>query len=215
MVIFPNFAVGQGMLDLYTNYQVSNICVNASKYCEYLKTPCCKYYNDSDPSPCGSQECLDWTENYMSWRKPGLLRFFTFMPIQFLIQFTALLLFEAGVFRKLFYQIKLLFIRKNVVGVISEQQEEMERLYGDIKKDDDVLFEEARISNLVNQQGISPGQTKEIFIIDQLIKHYSNFMAVKGISFSMEKGECFGLLGINFFLIDICIYSIFLKRNPK
>jgi len=40
-------------------------------------------------------------------------------------------------------------------------------------------------------------KNKEIFIVDSLKKVYSNFMAVKGISFGMRNSECFGLLGVN------------------
>lgn len=40
-------------------------------------------------------------------------------------------------------------------------------------------------------------ETEEIFIVNGLTKYYSGFMAVKGISFSMKKAECFGLLGVN------------------
>jgi ABC-type glutathione transport system ATPase component len=76
--------------------------------------------------------------------------------------------------------------------MISDQQIEIEKLYGDIEKDSDVLDEENRISKL-NDDLIK----QEIFIANKLSKNYENFMAVKGISFGMKDSECFGLLGVN------------------
>ena len=62
---------------------------------------------------------------------------------------------------------------------------------GDISKDQDVIAEEVRISKL----DVINSDSKEIFIIDGLTKYFGSFMAVKGISFSIQKAECFGLLG--------------------
>jgi ABC-2 type transport system ATP-binding protein len=36
-----------------------------------------------------------------------------------------------------------------------------------------------------------------IISVDQLVKNYGSFEAVKGISFSVQEGEIFGLLGPN------------------
>lgn len=39
--------------------------------------------------------------------------------------------------------------------------------------------------------------SENIIEVDNLVKNYGNFQAVKGISFSVKKGEVFGLLGPN------------------
>ncbi len=39
--------------------------------------------------------------------------------------------------------------------------------------------------------------TKKIITVENLVKHYGNFEAVKGISFDVWEGEIFGLLGPN------------------
>src|SRR5687767_11918245 len=38
---------------------------------------------------------------------------------------------------------------------------------------------------------------KDIIQVEGLVKHYGNFEAVKGISFTVKEGEIFGLLGPN------------------
>ena len=78
---------------------------------------------------------------------------------------------------------------------IPKQQASVEELFGDIPKDSDVIEEENRIS-LMNKT-INDNNNSEIFIVDKLTKHYSDFMAVKGISFAIGGSECFGLLGVN------------------
>lgn len=81
---------------------------------------------------------------------------------------------------------------------MNHQQLAIELEYGDISKDEDVSNEETRISELVNSGSHKNESCKEIFIIDRLAKHYAGgFMAVKGISFSLQQSECFGLLGVN------------------
>nr|UOU03313.1 ATP-binding cassette subfamily A3-2 [Brachionus rubens] len=192
LVIFPNFTFGQGLIDLYNNYQITQICKVFEEYCQYLPNPCCDHFNPTDPNRCGnSTDCLMWTDDYMSWEKPGLLRFFVFMPLQFLIMFGSVLIYEAGYFRYIKYMFRNLFGFDNVENIQNEQQAELEREFGDIKKDEDVVREEHRIAdNLINP-------VEEIFVVKGLTKYYSNFMAVKGISFTLKPSECFGLLGVN------------------
>nr|QNH67859.1 ATP-binding cassette transporter subfamily A member 3 X2 [Brachionus rotundiformis] len=191
LVIFPNFTFGQGMIDLYNNYQITKICQQFVDLCPYVPNPCCYPYQTTDPNKCGNgTDCLLWTEDYMSWEKPGLLRFFVFMPLQFFTVFGLILFYEAGYFRYFKYIVNNLF-NKSSTEVENEEQVELEREYGDIKKDQDVIDEETRIS----EKMINP--IEEIFVVDGITKHYSNFMAVKGISFTLKSSECFGLLGVN------------------
>ncbi len=139
--------------------------------------------------PCGDLDCLYWNENYLSWEKPGILKFLIFLCIQFLVHFLILFLIEANVLRDLKYFLNRF---KNNNESIEQQQIEIEKLYGDIEKDSDVIDEENRISKMNDDL-----KKQEIFIVDKLGKNYENFMAVKGISFGMKDSECFGLLGVN------------------
>ncbi len=185
--------MGQALIDLYNNYETLSICETAQVICPFIKNQCCFYYNQSDPNRCGNSSCLLWTENYLQWEKPGLLRFFVFMPLQFLVVFSIVLFYEAGFFRKISYIFGNL-VKKNKKG-LTEEQLRLEQMYDDLPKDSDVIEEENRIS-LMNNNKIN-NDNSEIFIVDKLTKHYSDFMAVKGISFAIGGSECFGLLGVN------------------
>jgi ATP-binding cassette subfamily A (ABC1) protein 3 len=199
IIILPNFAFGQGMIDMYSNNQTTELCKQAVGLCRFLPNPCCGYSNVTNPNRCGPMgaDCLQWNENFMAWEKPGLLRFFVFMPIQFLLQFGLILIYEAGYFREVKYMIKSLFKKDNNLGDLGVLRNQllMEEEYGDIKKDEDVINEEIRISNFLSSANAA--SNKDIFIINQLTKYYQDFMAVKGISFRMGSSECFGLLGVN------------------
>lgn len=146
-------------------------------------------------NPCGENQCLSWTKNILSWNDKGILKYYVFMLLQFVVQFTILVLYDSGIIRSVFYKI---FNKKRDMPRVEEaQQLEMERAYGDIKKDEDVINEEMRIAELVRSRQHLTESNKEIFIVDGLTKYYSGFMAVKGISFSLKQAECFGLLGVN------------------
>nr|APD26538.1 ATP-binding cassette transporter subfamily A member 3 X1 protein [Brachionus koreanus] len=188
LIIFPNYAFGQGIVDLYENYNRIEYCAgkNAVALCKLFPNPCCRYINEGLEKPCGNFDCFYWNENYFSWEKPGLLRFLVFMIIQFLVQFGIILLYEAGILKKIFYKLR----PSSSANKNNDGQIDLEREYGDIKKDNDVVNEENRIRN-------KSYKNEEFFIVDGITKYYSNFMAVKGISFTLKSSECFGLLGVN------------------
>jgi ABC-type glutathione transport system ATPase component len=118
------------------------------------------------------------------------------MPLQFLIQFGIVLAYEAGYFRSIKYLVNS-WLKKRKLNVVNHNQLLMELEYGDIRKDTDVVAEEERISEMVKTDDFNVTGRNEIFIIDKLTKYYSNFMAVKGISFTLKSTETFGLLGNN------------------
>ncbi|KAJ8686329.1 hypothetical protein QAD02_022123 [Eretmocerus hayati] len=43
----------------------------------------------------------------------------------------------------------------------------------------------------------STGTDKQVFLVYELQKHYGKLLAVKDVSFAVDKRECFGLLGVN------------------
>ena len=141
------------------------------------------------------------------------MRFFIFMPIQFLIQFAIILIYEAGYFRILKYKFASL-VKRNQLVSITDTQIQLEQEHGDIRKDADVLNEENRIENLVRNNEFQNNHN-EIFIVNKLTKYYSNFMAVKGISFSLASTETFGLLGKILLFKQIKKIKFNLKHNSR
>lgn len=170
---------------MYSNHQAIETCKNITYVCSYFKNPCCRYANQGQEDPCGETDCLYWNENYWSWEKPGILRLVVCMLVQFVVQMTFLLCLEKGLFKKLKYWL----LRSTQVD--NTDQVMNEKLFGDTRKDSDVIKEENRIDRMNGQRK----DENEIFIANKLVKHYKNFKAVKGISFVMKKAECFGLLG--------------------
>lgn len=63
----------------------------------------------------------------------------------------------------------------------------------DEEVDIDVQSEEESVKQLIDKQGTE----EKALTVYQLYKRYSSFFAVRGISFSVGKQECFGLLGVN------------------
>jgi hypothetical protein len=116
------------------------------------------------------------------------------MPLQFVIHFGIVLAYEAGYFRRIKYFINS-WLKDKKLNVVNHNQLLMELEYGDIRKDVDVVSEEERIAELVKSENFENTGRNEIFIVDKLTKYYSNFMAVKGISFALRSTETFGLLG--------------------
>ena len=193
LIIFPNFSFGQALADLYSNYQANQFCPQFVEFCEYdpccTLNPCCIKFSSKCSNYTGN--CIPWTPNYLDWEKPGLLRFLVFMNIQFATQFLIVLLYETGILRKLFYKIQHCFSKKSIDLDTNYARLEMERLYGDIEKDQEVIDEEMRIEELNVQT------SDDLLVIDSLTKYYKSFMAVKGISLGIKSGETFGLLGVN------------------
>ncbi|XP_053692926.1 ATP-binding cassette sub-family A member 2 [Sabethes cyaneus] len=61
--------------------------------------------------------------------------------------------------------------------------------------DDDVDAESRKIEEMINKE--PPEFARHSIAIYNLRKKYLNLSAVKGISFAVKQGECFGLLGMN------------------
>ncbi|GMS98300.1 hypothetical protein PENTCL1PPCAC_20475, partial [Pristionchus entomophagus] len=60
-----------------------------------------------------------------------------------------------------------------------------------VSQDEDVVAESKRVAS-IEQSSDDHG-----LVVRQLAKKFSNKLAVRGVSFAVERGECFGLLGLN------------------
>lgn len=56
LILLPNYCLGQGMLDLYDNYQYLSLCKDLLPLCQWnITLPCCKgkhlyWFNDNFPN---------------------------------------------------------------------------------------------------------------------------------------------------------------------
>ena len=98
-------------------------------------------------------------------------------------------MYETGVLRKIYYEFQKLFFDDAISLQATLDRLELERVYGDIPKDEDVIEEERRIHEM------NIRQSDDLLVMNGLTKHYNSFMAVKGISLGIRGGETFGLLG--------------------
>ncbi|KAJ9595471.1 hypothetical protein L9F63_013335, partial [Diploptera punctata] len=107
-----------------------------------------------------------------------------YMAIDSLIYFGLICLIEFGLFGILFENIKQ--ITYNFISNYFPGNEETVQAI-----DDDVIQEQDRFGTIIHS-------SDDILLVHNLVKKYSRtFTAVKGISFGVGSGECFGLLGVN------------------
>jgi ATP-binding cassette subfamily A (ABC1) protein 3 len=70
LVFFPNFCLGQSLIDLYENQQITGLCKDFVNSCAFIPNPCCLNFNTTRPNKCGvGSDCLRWSENIFSWEK--------------------------------------------------------------------------------------------------------------------------------------------------
>ena len=67
-------------------------------------------------------------------------------------------------------------------------------------EDDDVLEERKRISAMNLKLGEKKSKNEincSPLVVQNLVKQYGKFVAVKGITYGVNRSECFGMLGVN------------------
>ncbi|XP_041364383.1 uncharacterized protein LOC121379797 [Gigantopelta aegis] len=142
-LIFPQYCLGQGLIDLNTNYFTYKLFIRFGE----------NVYKDP------------FTFDLIGWKLVA-------MAIQGVVFFILNLIIENK--------------RKSLIRV-------PHHLLEDMKEEEDVARERTRIQQ---------GHTKEdILVVNDLSKVFkrgsNTFLAVDRLSFGVNKGECFGLLGVN------------------
>ncbi|KAJ8311158.1 hypothetical protein KUTeg_011297 [Tegillarca granosa] len=186
-VVIPNYCVGEGLMNIYTNYEYKKTCDPVQPFCPFLdpkeENPllsCC-------PGKCGAS-CLAFTDNYLDWEFPGIGKYFLFMAFQGFLYFFLILLIESGVLNRCFYS-----IFKNEDGYLNEDGNEDEEHLIERAEDDDVAEERRRI----NVTPIGELMNSDSLILKNITKTYGSFLAVDNICVGVPRQECFGLLGQN------------------
>lgn len=108
---------------------------------------------------------------------PGLTQDLLWMGLMSIVYLVILVMIEYDVFQMILEKIK----------------KETSITFQQTVNDEDVLSENSRVSKLVSE-----GRTTEdAIVVNNLCKAFGGFSAVSSLSFGVQHGECFGLLGVN------------------
>ncbi|XP_033746545.1 ATP-binding cassette sub-family A member 3-like [Pecten maximus] len=173
-ILVPHYCLGRALNNIYVNYEVTQTCE------EFGYQTSCIFKNDG---PCCSgctSNCLVFSDNYMMWESPGILKYIVFMCIQAVFFFVVVLAIEYGVLGQLLY------------CICGTSRSDEEHMAGD-EEDSDVKSERERIWN----SPLTKLMETDALILKGLSKSYRRVKAVRGISVGVSSQECFGLLGQN------------------
>ncbi|XP_065652513.1 phospholipid-transporting ATPase ABCA3 isoform X3 [Hydra vulgaris] len=184
-LVLPNYCLGQGIIDIFNNYQYNTIFDKALQMCidklgKKSEELCASIVKDMF-----EKQSVTFQTNYLSWYNPGIGRYLVFMVVQAVVFFALVLFIEYRVLKRFISIITSLFFYKN-------QKEHLVK--PGFQLDEDVLMEQIR----TNQ-----GDTSNCVLkLNGLTKVYGSkfgeeFLAVDNISLGIQYGECFGLIGQN------------------
>ena len=131
---------------------------------------------------CGDQ-CLAYTNNYLSWERGGIGRHLVFLTCQGFVYFLFLFIIESQALQHLWY-----LVRPKDDRFAPESDEGSV-----VQEDSDVLEERQRILSSDHDMLLN----SDALVLYELTKYYDNLLAVDKLSLGIQRGECFGLLGVN------------------
>lgn len=115
-LVLPNYNLGQGMIDLFNNYQSIEIFNKAVASCEksyhFDKARC----ENLTLSFVGDQ--LEFETNYLAWANPGIGRYLVFLALEGFLFFFIVLIIEYEIVPRFFRQIvsgkaRVLYVHKD------------------------------------------------------------------------------------------------------
>lgn len=118
----------------------------------------------------------------------GIGRMLVFLGCQGCGYFGAVLFLESNILKRLLYGLRTV-LKRDIAGKPCHGECAQPRP----QDDDDVIEEQRRIRETPLQALLS----SHAIVLKDLTKRYGRFVAVDRISAAIDKGECFGLLGIN------------------
>ena len=198
----PVYDLGKIGKNLITNFEGNRICQKYSNACEMDSPPeqilaCCKgkikiffitiYTYFIFIEKCGNN-CIPFEKNYFSLDEPGIGIYALYLLASSLFYIIILALIEMNLTRTLENWIN--YVKFKFTYVLKPKKNFGNQI--DFP-DNDVVAENQRIIKL---DPTKDGQINSL-IVRNLKKKYGDFVAVDGISYCVEKGECFGMLGVN------------------
>ncbi|XP_039277621.1 phospholipid-transporting ATPase ABCA1 isoform X2 [Nilaparvata lugens] len=120
--------------------------------------------------------------NYFGWDEKHLSYEILFLGISFFIYVFFIALVESQLWEMIY---------EYITGLIYSTKMDVRSLDDD---DADVKDERDKVDAGRNGTG---APTHRVMVVDGLAKRFGRFQAVRGVSFQVGSGECFGLLGVN------------------
>lgn len=181
IILFPNYNLGQGMQQLYLNYETELVCQKYFK--KFDKSLVCAQLPTSQCCPKCTASC--WQTNYLDWEENGIGKQLTFLILQGVIYFTILMILESGLWRRIKPSI---FCERRKRSFVFNQLSSASSMSSNIE-DENVFQERAKVKSIDHSlYGV---------VLDEITKCYGDLLAVDSISLAIEESECFGLLGVN------------------
>ncbi|XP_035705489.1 ATP-binding cassette sub-family A member 3 isoform X2 [Folsomia candida] len=164
-LIFPNYALGMGIVQLSTNFQFARDCVrfNLEFVCPAFPSSVC---------------CSKLKPNFLDWERTGIGKNIACLTAACCVYFVILFIWESRVWTK--------FLQWNSkIGNSSVTADGLED--ADVVKEKKKM-EETNLTQLFKENTL---------VVRNLTKYYDKFLAVDHINLGVQRGECFGLLGVN------------------
>ncbi|XP_075215102.1 phospholipid-transporting ATPase ABCA3-like [Lycorma delicatula] len=169
-----------GILMLNPYYTVSLALVNFSRkayrnvLCDLCQDPLAKQI-----SGCEAHKTLPFIDFESKKNPDGIALYVIMLFLDWFFYLALILCIDYGYFKKTYNYIQTCYLGSTDVG----------------RLDSDVQDERDRVDAVKENQG---NITASVMVVDDLMKKFGkNFTAVRGISFAVSSGECFGLLGVN------------------
>ncbi|XP_068946900.1 phospholipid-transporting ATPase ABCA3-like [Petaurus breviceps papuanus] len=169
-LVLPNHSLGMCLSSFYNNFESRKYCTSSA-----TATLHCKMAN------------INYEDNFYAWETPGIGRFMTSLIVSGFFFLILLLFIEANILWRLKILASHLLGARNWAQVHSKEAA--------LPRDEDVENESKKIEESLPELLLSTP-----LVVTQLTKVYGSrvpFLAVNRISLTVQKGECFGLLGFN------------------
>ncbi|XP_033219462.1 retinal-specific phospholipid-transporting ATPase ABCA4-like isoform X2 [Belonocnema kinseyi] len=199
-MLLPSVSFFYGQVSFFVT---ANKNAHCRKMPEYLLKLACEEMNPCCSLNCSDGKCEKHFEYFGNFEKNGdLEECALYLFLTPFLYFTILLLLEQKIVPLALYK----YSKKNPDGNNQEMDEqvmnektsvaaEIEKL---IKQENSIQMQ-SRLENASGDYSAvnTLAENDSIYLVYKLSKNYGNLTAVKEISFSVKKSECFGLLGVN------------------
>jgi ATP-binding cassette subfamily A (ABC1) protein 3 len=178
--ISPIYTFSSAMGKIYEHGTQKHVCHQIPK--EKLLKSCTDSFSDFYIQGCCPETCKNTAlgdfcliDNPIFWGDRGIGQEIVMTILITIIAWFALVISETSLFRGVFPITKTTFRPPPVI------------------EEEDVLREKQRVNQIV----VHGNYSTDALVVNDLVKQFKSFHAVKGVSFGVHHKECFGLLGVN------------------